>query len=884
MKDLRPPKFFLRFFRWYCNPRLLPHIEGDLLELFGERLSAKGRWNASVRFAIDVLMMFRPGIVRNVSLESTTNHNDMLNNYLKVGIRNMFRHKAFALINISGLAIAMSVCLLVILLLADQYSYDTFHPNRERIYRILSDRPYASRPMASTPPLLATSLREGYAPIEAAANLIIGVGGDAVVGDKAIEMRGFFADENFFKVFGFGLDQGDQYTALNSPHGIVISRSVAKALFGDEDALGKVVTFYNRGLHYLKQGKDSPPVSWGSFAITGVLADNHEKSHLRFDVLMSGATRKLLIADGKAGDSDGGWDNAYTYVLLRTGQTEAALNQSLSSLFEREFAPNEGLKDFRLFGQALPSITPGIMVDQPPSFQLNKTAYYVLGWIALAIMLSACLNYTNLSNARALTRLKEIGVRKVTGARKRDLILQFLSESITTSVLALVLAMGLLSILKPAFTNLWLNRYLQLAPTFSPMVYVYFVGFALVAGVVAGIFPALYLSRFQPIRAMTNASGGGGRRGLRRVLGVSQFTVSLFFVVTSLLIYTQYRYFMRFDYGFQSKGIVNVALQGNDYARVAQALGSVAGVSQVSASEYVPGTGRTSGMQLNNPRGGEALNFRILAANETFLPNLGLKIIAGRNVMATVDSLSSDIVVNETGARELGFTQPVDAVGAIVVQTWNNQPLQIVGVVEDFWAKLPIGGDRLDPLFIQHLPKQLSYANVRLEGGNDRQTLATLERVWKTVDPLHPFRYDYYEEELASTHAGIYDVVSIVGLLAFIAVTVACLGMLGMATYTAERKRKEVGIRKVLGAESMSIVLFLSKEFMWVVSVAIFIGGPLSYFVNNAWLQMFPTRAPFGIWIVAVGAVIVTTLGLVVIGSQTVRASRANPAESLRSE
>lgn len=816
--------------------------------------------------------------------EPTINQYDMLNNYLKVGVRNIIRYKVFSFINVFGLAIAMSVCLLVIQLLVDQYSYDRFHPNKDRVYRVLSQRPYSDMPMASTPPSLASTLSEGYASVEVATSLIIGVGGDAVTDNKSIEMRGFFGDENFFKVFGFGLDAGDKYSALSAPQSIVISRKVAKALFRDEEALGKIVQFYDRGLHYLKRGKDSPPVDWGTFTITGVFNDDTKKSHLKFDVLMSANTRKLLIADSKIGGGDG-WDNAFSYVLVSEGKSVTALNETLNGLFERKFKATEELKDFRLFAQPLTSITPGIMVNQPPSFQLSITMYYVIGFIALAIMLSASLNYTNLSTARALTRLKEIGIRKVTGAHRQDLILQFLSESLITTFLSLFIAILLLMFLRPAFTSLWLNRYLEIELTWTPTVLLYFFVFAMIIGIVAGMYPALYLSRYQPISAIkNNRFSGVGKLGIRKTLSVIQFVVSLFFVVTSLLIYTQYEYFKRFDYGFKPEGIVNVSLQGNDFYRIAESLGSVVGVESISASEYIPGTGRTSGRDINNPQGGDPINFRILAANDAFIPNIGLKIIAGRNLSPSTDSITHSIVINETGARMLGFKNPADIVGATVTQTWEKVPLEVVGVVKDFWAALPIGGDPLAPLFIQNTPHRFSFANIRIDSRNTSETLAQLERLWKKTDALHPFKYDFYEEDLRSTHEGIHDVVSIVGLLAFIAVIVACLGMLGMAMYTAERKRKEVGIRKVLGASGRSIALLLSREFIVVLFIAICIGAPISYFINNIWLQVFRNRAPFTIDIVVGAVFILFALGLMVIASQSIRASRVNPTESLKAD
>jgi len=289
-------------------------------------------------------------------------------------------------------------------------------------------------------------------------------------------------------------------------------------------------------------------------------------------------------------------------------------------------------------------------------------------------------------------------------------------------------------------------------------------------------------------------------------------------------------------------------------------------------------------MELDNPKGGDPIGFRHLAANEGFIDNLGLTMIAGRNLPPSSDSISRYVVLNETGARRLGYENPADAVGATVVQSWNHEPFEVVGVVKDFWVKLPIGGDPLDPLFIQNLPHQFSYANVRIIADHPEEVLSKLERIWKQLDPLHPFKYQYYEDVLDSTHAGIYDVVSIVGFLAFIAITIACLGMLGIATYTVEKRRREVGIRRVLGAEQRSIVLLLSKEFIWVLGIAVCIGGPLSYFINNLWLQVFPTRAPFGWGIITSSVGILLALGLLVIGSQSWSAARTNPLDAIREQ
>ena len=375
-----------------------------------------------------------------------------------------------------------------------------------------------------------------------------------------------------------------------------------------------------------------------------------------------------------------------------------------------------------------------------------------------------------------------------------------------------------------------------------------------------------------------------GKLGLRKLLSVSQFVISLFFVITSILIYTQFRYFMNFEYGFSSKNIVNIELQGNDFSKISDALSSVAGIFSVSASEYVPATGRTSGMDINKPQSEEAIGFRILSANEHFVENMELQLIAGRNIPATTDSVGRHILVNETAVTALGYDTPEQIVGEVLIQTWNKEPLEVVGVVNDFWLKLPIGGDKLEPAFLRNDPRRFSYANVKIASPDIASTIRLIETQWKKIDHAHPFKYQFYDDELESTHAGIFDIVAIVGFLAFIAITIACLGMLGMATYTAERKKKEVGIRKVLGAESLALALMLSKDFVKILAIAIFIGAPLAYFVNNFWLQKFPNRAEFGFGTVFVGTLILVVLGLITIASQTIKVSRSNPVETLKME
>ena len=386
-------------------------------------------------------------------------------NYLKVAGRNLLKHKVFSFINIFGLAIAMSVCLLIILMLADQNQYDEFHSKKDRIYRIVSRQESSGPPTATTAIPLAKALKTDYPIVERSTHLIGGVGGDATYDQNTLTVRGFFVDSSFLQIFDFELEQGNKKTALQSANSMVITSDYAQRLFGEENPLGKVVEFEDRGLLHLDIGGiDKPPTPWGRFVITGVIADKKYKSHLQFNVLVSEASMDKLYQEEKMHDESKNWANywrTYTYVLLEPGKKMNDLELTLTDLVGRKYADLEYPKDYELIAQNLEDITPGKFMNNMSSFRMPIEAYYLLSFLALIIMASACLNYTNLSIARALTRAKEIGVRKVTGALQKDLILQFLSESIITALLALILASLLLIVVKPAFMGLWINKFFK---------------------------------------------------------------------------------------------------------------------------------------------------------------------------------------------------------------------------------------------------------------------------------------------------------------------------------------------------------------------------------------------------------------------------------------
>jgi putative ABC transport system permease protein len=887
-----PPQAFVKFFRWFCHPQLENYIEGDLTELYHERRKESGKRIADLKFIIDVLLLFRPGIIRPAEAIHPLNDFSMFKNYFKVGVRNILKYKVFSFINVFGLALAMSVCMLVLLMLADQFRYDRFHEKKERVYRILSETEGGRQPYATSPFPLAKALKSEYPVVEETTSLHPGIGGDVTYGEGIVETGGYFAEPSFFSVFSFKLEKGNEKTALVNPHSIIITEALADRLFGNEDPIGKTVDFTDRQLPFplRHDARGGAPVPWGNFTITGVIDETKYTSHLKFDVLMSAATLQTLYAEKKAEDLSNNWEwyyRTYTYALLQPGENAESLNTALRQLVAEKYAniKAEQTKGFKLSGQNLSDIQLGLMGNDTND-RLPLPGYYFLGFLAIVIMISACLNYTNLSVARSLTRAKEIGVRKVTGATRKALVFQFLSESVITALLSLVMAVLLLMFIKPAFKGLWINKHLNFELPDSPGIYLIFTAFALVIGFVSGLYPAMHLSKYQPVKALKDLNNiRPGRFGIRKVLGVSQFVISLFFITTSILMFQQFKHFMEFDYGFTSKNIVNIPLQGADHQKVINEFSSVPGVGTISASDIIPATGRNNNREIRKAGSdGEYIRTGILITDENFTANLGVTLVAGKNLPAAGNGPSRLVLVNEDAVKAMGYKFPAEIVGEVFENKWGDDLIEVCGVVENFRYRLLINEHEIGPLMLQNQPEHFQYLNVRITSPDLMGTISRLEERWKKIDPIHPLKYEFFDEQLAGTHQGIFDVVSILGFIAFLAITIACLGLLGMATYTAERRKKEVGIRKVLGAANVTIALLLSKEFLKMLLISVCIAGPLSYLINNFWLQMFPNRVDFGFGTVFLATIILLVLGLITIGSQTIQASKRNPVDALKME
>ena len=818
----------------------------------------------------------------------------MVKSYIKIALRNIFKHKVFSFINIVGLAVSMSASLLIILMVSDQKKYDQFHTKKDRIYRVITRSGDEGIFYATTAMPLKETLLEEYEGIEKVVRFRMMFGGDVTNEQNTIPLAGFYADEDLFNVFDFELLYGDPETALKEPFSLVLTEEAANKLFKNENPIGKVVKFNDRGLDHYGLGITIKNVMLGDFTITGVIKDKSYKTHIPLEIFGSWSTLPVLnnqeIDKVQLDNWKSIWET-YLFVQMEEGKTRNDLSRILDRITEVQF---EDYEDFKLTfdTQALSEITPGKFLNNPMSFRMPREGFYFLSFLALIVIISACFNYTNLSVARALSRAKEIGIRKIHGAGRIQIFLQFTMEAILISLFALVLSVVFLQLLKQGFTGLWLNKYLAINMKENALAVLLFIFFSVIIGFIAGFLPAWYLSSFQPLNVLKKQMSGGAKKkgslifskpGFGKSLVVTQFVFSLILIITTTLLFSQMSHLMKAEYGFDKENIINIKLQGNGHLLLTNELKSYSDIRQISASNLIPATGFSDGGLLKKPDDSDSTGVFYLGTDHNYIDNLKLELLYGNNLpVDDSDNSGTYIVVNETTAQRFGYKNPQDIIGEIFYLSNKNDMVEVIGVVKDFYYDLFM--EEIGPLVIHYNPGNFRYINVRISGNNLKETLSFIETKWKKIDKIHAFEYQFFDEQLANSHAIFGDVISIVGFIAILAVSIACLGLLGMATYTAETRLKEIGIRKVMGASVQSILLLLSRGFIILLAIAILIGGPLAYFMNNLWLQMFAYKVDFGITIFGTSILIMLILGLLTVGSQTLRAALTSPSITLRDE
>jgi putative ABC transport system permease protein len=796
----------------------------------------------------------------------------MFKNYFKIAYRNIARHKMFSFINIFGLALSMSVCLLVLVRIKDQVGYDKFHPHSDRTYRLVSrvtNEQGEAFNMAATPLPLASSLTKDYNVVEKSVR-IYPFGTKSVSSQKKeLKMNSAFTDPAFFDLFGFTLQAGDKQKVLSEPNSIVLSKTTAGRFFGKTNAVGQVLSFGD----------------FGDFKVTGVLDKPAGKSHIDYEAYISMSSVPVLERSGKltaALDQWGVGRSAYTYVLLKDGVKEKQLASATAQLATL-LTKNSNLKGKETFTFD-PQPFNDIILGEEFSYNMGNTGSRskVLAEIGIAfiLLLSACFNYTNLSLARSLRRGKEVGVRKVAGANRYQVFYQFIVESVFVSLLSLALAF--------VFYRL-ITDYAPFAGELIPAdlkidtsMILWFLLFSVFTGLLAGSLPAWALSAFKPVEVLKNLSNINlfGSNGLRKGLIVVQFALSLIIIVFTATFYKQFQYMADGDPGFNTRNIVNVSLNETNYKTISQEIASLNGVESISATSTNLGRSASGEISAKTAPGKEPLYMEYYDVDPNFISNMRLSLIAGKTFTETTQTKESQVIITDLTRKILQYKQPDDAIGQTLWITDSVQ-VQIAGVIKDFYYR---GLEtQFGPMMLRNRPKEFKYLHVKTSVANDKAMLAAIEKVWKKTNPNKAFEATWLYDEIYE-RKGAWGTVSMLGFLAIITITLACLGLLGMVVYNTETKKKEIGIRKVMGASVSAIVSLLSKNFVRLVVVAGLIALPVSYALSYFFLMIFANRIDIGFGILALSFGGMLLLSLVTISSQVFRFAVANPVESLRTE
>lgn len=801
----------------------------------------------------------------------------MFINYFKVALRNLRKHPSFSFINIFGLATSMSVCLLAIMLIKDAHSFDLFHPESEQTYRIVTDalrKSGGEETYASSPHPVARDLFNDFSYVDNWVPVGRNLNGEFSANGKIIQHRGLFTNDDFFKVFGFELESGDLESALKEPYSLVLKNEVAKKYFGDENPIGKVIE--NETL--------------GSFKVSGVLKEIPGKTHFEFDVLAAFSTLSSIEENELLPNWLDNWNNyysGYNYIKLGQGTTpekvEAALaeiNKTAYSDLELE-ARDRGYR-FRL--QPLEKISPGEIMSCNMGRSLPKVFLWFLSALAIIIILSACFNYTNLTVARSLTRAKEVGVRKVLGATRGQVFSQFISESIVTSVLSLVLGYLMLQVIAPQFSRIGLFSDADISFGQDAQLFIFFFGFTLIVALVAGLLPAVILSRFSPLSILQKMGNTRlfRRVGLRKVLVVGQFTISLVFILMMTIIWRQTNFSVTENFASDRNDIVNVRLQGESYEKAKSAFEQMAGVERISGISHLMGTWEDGDVDIQVGTVEDKTPVRDYFIDHSFIENFQLKLLAGENFPKnTSQQKELFTIVNENFLDEFDLGTPAEAIGQQIILE-DSTLVSIRGVVEDFLFK-PINYS-IEPLLLRYDVNQLRVLNIEMSNEDMVSNVASLERTWNKLETGKELSFEFYDETTEMIYADFFDLIGIVGFFGILGLVIATLGILGMAIFTVEKRAKEISIRKVIGANAKDLIYLLSKGYMSLLLIAVVLAVPISIFLGKMLLQTFAVSIPMSVGLLLPGVGVLLLMGIGAIGSQTVHAALANPIENLKEE
>lgn len=868
-QDQNIPKYWLRFFRWICHDIYVEEIEGDLLENFQRNYDDHGPNYARRQFRMEVIKMIRPSVIKSINPTFNWINIPIFYSHSKVALRNLRRYKLFSILNISGLAIGMTVSLLIISLISDLLKFDQFHVDKNRIFRVTSSATYDSQRtdhLATSPLPLATVLKASIPGIEKLTTIRRFFSAEAKVKGKILPLKGHLADQDFFDVFTFPMIQGDPATALLDPFSVVLTEKSAYKLFGKSDAMGQII----------RMGE------FGNFNVKGVLKDIPLQSHIQFEVLGSMSSLSLLEQNEIVSRNSDDWTETYSnycYFKLAEGQHINLIETEFDRIASRQYKRFEDL-NMTFEAQPLLSIVPGPEYSNKIGPSMTYTPLIILSVIALLILLSACFNYTNLSIARSLRRAKEVGLRKVIGAGRIQITFQFLIESILIALISLGFAVILFNLIRPGFYNI-IPRADQFNLVLDQKVIVCFIVFAVFSGFLAGIVPSIVLSKLKPVVVLKDMLSEKFQRRftLRKALITFQFVLSIIFIVGASIVLKQYKYALNKDLGFEQENILNVDLFDTDHQLFINEFSKIPEIRDISFCSNIAGLGSTNAAWVVLEEKVDSMAAYYISVDNRYVKNHQIKLNAGSDFSEVNPEESvRSILLNEAFLKRQKWDHS-DALNRWVSILDNDY--KVIGIVDDFnYTHLE---EPIKPFVFIQLPDQYNIANLKIGSSDVTKLMTLLESQWSALKPNHSFHAAFLEDQIEEAYDFLKNAMTLFGFLAFLAISIACLGMLGMAMYAAETRAKEVSIRKVFGASIWDIFHSLSRRFYILLAIASFIALPIVYLLfDQVILANFAFRVKIGPLELLSGLVAVLILGLFTIGSQTWRVASVNPSDSLR--
>jgi putative ABC transport system permease protein len=795
----------------------------------------------------------------------------MIKNLLLIAARNFKKDKWYSLLNILGLTIGITFSLFLIFYVRDELSYDRYNKKADRIFRIISfiqERDKNTNWTLTQAPLAAT-LKKDYAEVEESARFL---GKERTLfkngENNFYETKIYYADSTVFKIFTYPFIEGNAAHALTEPNSIVISKSLADKYFGkNTSAIGKTLrTVYD------------------VYKVTGVIEDVPHNSHLRFDMLISWSS----IPKNQSGDGNWGSFNNFTYVLLKPGTSATAFNKKLVPMYEKYMAPLFAQFNVKMhYGvQPITNIHLHSKLEREPE-ELGSMSYiWIFSAVAFFMMLIASINYMNLTTARSARRAKEIGIRKVTGCTKKQLVLQFLGESVITALVAVLLSFLLLMLLLPAFNTLSGKEFTS-RTLFQPFNIFLLLGIGLFTGLVGGSYPAFYLSSFKPVSILKGAlSKASGNINLRRTLVVLQFSISMIMLICTWVVYSQLSYLRKKDVGFDKNQVMIVTVNtGEDERSKINAMDNdfrnVPGVKMVGTGYCYPGNPNINFnlFRIQTDSGFVDKGIECYAIDENFLPALSIPIVKGRNFSNLADTMHS-IVVNEAMVKHFGWKEAIGKRVKFPGDTSNNY-LEVIGVVKNFNQESLY--NPIAPLLMFYGPNG-NMIQLKMSTGNLRTSIAQIGNTWKKYFPNLPFEYKFLDEDFNSQYAADQKRGKIFATFSLLTIIITCLGLLGLTAFTTQQRQKEISIRRVMGANIAQIVSLVTVNYLWLSLIAALIAFPVAYYFMHNWLSIFPYNPGLSVIPFILSALVIVFTAVITVMFHSTKAALANPAERLRTE